>query len=120
MLTIKKLEKFVRERNRSGHNSNFQFQIDAEGCGFKVGDLGKVRKFRLDNGNRFTGYEWTPTVAVISQRCHQNLTTVRLIEFGASIYLSTNTDHDTASLLDLMKRATYLDDQNTRAERATK
>ena len=43
-LTLKKLERFVNTRNRSEFNSNLQFQIDASSCGFKVSDLGDVKK----------------------------------------------------------------------------
>lgn len=44
MITRKKLEKFVATRNRSEHQSNLQFQIDAEGCGFRLKDLPEVEK----------------------------------------------------------------------------
>ena len=34
-LTRKKLENFVQVRNRSPHNSNLQFYLDASSCGIK-------------------------------------------------------------------------------------
>jgi hypothetical protein len=114
MLTVKKLEKFVRDRNKSTFNSNLQFQIDASACGFEISELGKVSKFskfRLDNG--FVGYEWSMALNIGGLKEH-----VTLIEFCASLYLSTNTDHETKSMLDLMKSATYLDDNSASPESA--
>lgn len=43
-LTVAKLEKFVNRRNKSEFSSNLQFQIDIEACGFRIKDLGDVKK----------------------------------------------------------------------------
>lgn len=52
--TIKsKLLKFVDRRNKSEHASNLQFQIDLEGSGMKIADIGPA--LRLPDGS---GYQW--------------------------------------------------------------
>jgi hypothetical protein len=54
MLTLKKLERFVKVRNKSQFSNNLQFGLDADGCGFDVADLGSPRKYSW-------GYVWVPT-----------------------------------------------------------
>lgn len=44
--TKRQLERFVRIRNKSPFNSNFQFQIDLETVGLKVADIGTAVKIR--------------------------------------------------------------------------
>lgn len=104
MLTMKQLEKFVSKRNKSGHDSNLQFQIDADACGFEVADLGDVRRFIIDG---FHGYEWKPVVASISIRCHEKRERVWLVEFGRRLYINDHDDGDTRSMFELMKKAEY-------------
>lgn len=54
VMTKDQLKKFVQIRNHSSSFiSNFQFQCDAEECGFSVEELGKVQK--LPEGG---GYLW--------------------------------------------------------------
>lgn len=43
-ITQKKLERFIKMRNKSGFQSNLQFQFDADACGLKVADFGPVTK----------------------------------------------------------------------------
>lgn len=44
MLTKAKLDKFIKVRNKSPLNSNLQFSIDANACGFDVDELGDCIK----------------------------------------------------------------------------
>lgn len=43
-MKLEQLEKFIETRNASSLHSNLQFQIDAEACGLKAGDLGKPKR----------------------------------------------------------------------------
>lgn len=104
MLTINKLRRFAKRRNKSGHQSNLQFQIDADASGFEVSELGDPIPFLIDG---FKGYEWKPVINSISVRCNQKQEVVRLIEFGRSIYIVDDDDADTISMLELMKKAEY-------------
>lgn len=73
MLTKAQLRRFVQRRNQSGFNTNLQFQIDANECGFKVSDLGDVTKLTVDG---FTAYLWNvPT----------KKGTVKMLEIGRSM-----------------------------------
>lgn len=61
-MTRKQLERFIATRNKSPHNSNLQFQIDAAACGFEVTDLPEPR--RVDAHH----YEWdTPHGTLVEQ-----------------------------------------------------
>jgi len=44
MMTLAKLQRFVRMRNKSGFPSNLQFMFDLEACGMRVADLGDAKK----------------------------------------------------------------------------
>lgn len=68
-LSLAKLEKFVRTRNKSGFASNLQFAFDADACGFKVEDLGDAKK--TDDGI----YYWETPFGM-------------LVECGGSLMLS--------------------------------
>lgn len=48
-LSLKKLERFVVVRNKSGHNSNLQFAFDADACGFDVNALGNAKFKTVDH-----------------------------------------------------------------------
>lgn len=84
------LRRFVKTRNKSGHASNLQFQIDANACGFSVDDLGTPVKFTADG---FTGYLWRFDVA--DGRAW-------LIEFGGVLYLKN--EPDSVDMFDLFER----------------
>lgn len=99
MLTVKKLERFVKTRNKSGFSSNLQFQIDANACGFSVGDLGEVQPFML---NGVKGYQW-----VLRVQNGRQLERIRLVEFGREIYIDTSRNEDTQSMFELMKKAEF-------------
>jgi len=51
-ITVAQLNKFVRTRNKSPHQSNLQFMCDAEACGFKVDDMPAAEK--VEQGH----YRW--------------------------------------------------------------
>ena len=110
MLTMKRLEKFVKTRNRSGFISNLQFQIDAAACALEATDLGEVSKFRLEWGTvggepqYISGYQWKPLVKVVSKR-HSVDQRAWLVEFGGRLYLNDHDDPNTRSMFELMKRA---------------
>lgn len=84
-ISRKMLLNFIKERRSSGHNSNLQFQIDANACGFSVAALGPVRKFILDGQ---TGYQWEPDLVEGGK--------AKLVEFGAWIMLEGD-DRDAAA-----------------------
>ena len=104
MLTLKQLTRFVKTRNKSGYQSNLQFQIDANACGFSIEDLGKVAVFTIDG---FKGYQWKPVIARVSERSNIGEETVRLIEFGGRCYLAGQTDEDSNRMFELMNRAEF-------------
>lgn len=104
MLTMNKLKRFVKVRNKSEFSSNFQYQIDAEQCGFEVKDLGAVRVFHIDGSK---GYEWKPVVAKVSIRCNIKEERAWLVEFFGKCYLNDHDDQATRDMFDLMKRAEY-------------
>jgi hypothetical protein len=95
MLTMKQLQKFVKTRNKSGFQSNLQFQIDASASGFGVDDLGDVLPFTIDG---FKGCLWKPTTKD---------GVVWLVEFGRMLYIRDNDDDDTRSMFELMKKAEF-------------
>lgn len=43
-VTVAKLRRFVKNRERSNFPSNMQFQIDCDAAGLSIEDLGPVRK----------------------------------------------------------------------------
>ncbi len=43
-ITKRQMARFIKMRNSSDFQSNLQFQIDAEACGFRPSDLGDVKK----------------------------------------------------------------------------
>jgi hypothetical protein len=94
-LTLKKLERFVKTRNKSGFRSNLQFNWDASACGISIDEFGDPEKFVLDG---FTGYRWKPVMKTGE--------TVTMVEFGRTIYLDRNIDKDkdTKSMFELMDR----------------
>jgi hypothetical protein len=104
MLTMKKLDRFVKVRNRSGFPSNLQFQIDANECGFEVSELGDVRVFHIDGSK---GYEWKPVIAKVSVRNNIKQERTWLVEFFGKCYLNDHDDQATRDMFDLMKRAEY-------------
>ena len=61
------LKKFIEVRNESRYNSNLQFQIDANECGFHASDLGKVKVTE-------DGYQWdTPYGLLVESGCNLTL-----------------------------------------------
>lgn len=51
-MTKQQLMRFIKRRNASMFDTNLQFQIDAEACGFRIGDLGKA------TWNGYNAYVW--------------------------------------------------------------
>lgn len=103
-LTMKKLQRFVKARRKSGFNSNMQFQIDANDCGFSVADLGEIEKFDIDG---FAAYQWKPTIKEISGRHALPVEkTIRLVEFGRWIYLEGEDFPEATRMFEMMKTAT--------------
>jgi hypothetical protein len=43
-MTKAQLKRFVSRRNKSEFQTNLQFKIDAEACGFRISELGEARK----------------------------------------------------------------------------
>lgn len=100
MLTLAKLRRFVDIRNKSGFNSNLQFQIDCMSAGFQPEELGDTRKFMLDG---FGGYVWS-----LSMRSGNQIIERRLCEFGRGLHLEGEPDTDQMfNLLD--RKAVYND-----------
>lgn len=92
-----KLKKFVAKRNKSSFHSNFQFGIDADACGIRdVTYLGTPKKFTIDG---HVGWEWQVPIP--------NDKTVRMIEFGRTLYLESDYDYETTSMFKLMAKAKY-------------
>ncbi len=65
-MTKAQLKKFVVRRNKSEFQTNLQFQIDAEACGFRIGDLGEVRPLNVGEGLP-KAYEWTTPHGVLRE-----------------------------------------------------
>ena len=100
MLTLAKLRRFVKIRNRSSFSNNLQFQIDCMSAGFDVNDLGIPRKFMLDG---FAGYVWSLNVGEIN---------MRLCEFGRGLHLEGQPNE--AEMFDLLDRkAVYNEEAET-------
>jgi hypothetical protein len=97
-LTMKQLEKFVRVRNKSAFQTNFQFSIDGHDCGINVDkDLGTPRKFAWDG---FTGYEWRIRVKGV-------MGPTIMVEFGRHLYLAGQSEDEQAKLVEILSKATF-------------
>ena len=108
MLTRKQLGRFVRERLKSGLNSNLQFQSDADHVGIDLKrDFPDPVKFGIDG---FTGYQWTFD-DLEGER-------VRMVEFGNRLYLSDEqeTNADAASMFERLNTAFFLPPPDTYAD----
>jgi hypothetical protein len=98
MVSMKQLRRFVKLRNESSYFTNLQFLSDAGACGFEPAALGDVRKFTLDG---FDGYEWNVPLKEGGIEI--------MLEFGRKLYLCSNNDPDTDSMIALWKdEAVYL------------
>jgi hypothetical protein len=65
-MTKKQLEKFIKTRNRSRFNSNMQFMIDAQSCGFKESELGEARRVLREGG--VWVFEWDTPHGLMVER----------------------------------------------------
>ncbi len=65
-LTRAKLLRFVRVRNKSGFQSNLQFQFDADECGFSVKDLGDPVK--CQNFETTGEYRWVTPFGTLVEK----------------------------------------------------
>lgn len=89
MITFAQLRRFVMLRNKSGFDSNLQFECDATSCGFTSTDLGNPEG-PITTGAGYRAYLWN--VEVEDKRSGSakrvaRLRTVRLIEFGGILVL---------------------------------
>jgi len=69
-MTRDQLKRFIKVRNRSDFATNLQFQIDAEYCGFRVGDLGTAKK--VEDGV----YQWQTPFGLLRE-AHGHLELVK-------------------------------------------
>lgn len=99
MLTIAQLRKFVTIRNKSGFNTNLQFQIDCGTAGFDAKDLPDPKKLELQGQ---TGYQWD-----IPYKGQEGNGVTAMVEFGQTLYLNINYDADTVDFFDFMKKAEF-------------
>ena len=65
-ISKRQMVRFIKMRNASLFNTNLQFQIDAETCGFRVNDLGEVKVVTGEHGIKI--YEWTTPYGVLREQ----------------------------------------------------
>lgn len=110
MVTRKQIDRFVKRRNKSDFNTNLQFQIDANACGFRVDDIcnGQPPQ-RLLLEKSFIAHQW---------KFETDEGPVRMIEFGNLLYVNYHLDANSEKMFEIANEAEYPAEKETTPEGA--
>ena len=94
MLTRKQLAQFAAN-GKDGFESGAMFYAAIEEAGFEPGDLGKSRKFMIDDK---IGHHWRPKT---------DKGFVDLVEFERKVFLEGEMNRETLKMFSLLRKAVY-------------